>query len=535
MVKYLESDLQQALEAVANGQSIKKAALIWGVPRSTLQGRLQGAESRKEAFASWQRLSSVQENHLTQWVLTQAALGLPPTHTQIRQFVQRMLAIKGDNRPLGKHWMQAFLKRNPSICTQKAYSRESARVNGATTEVIMPWFSHLYIPEVCAIKPENRYNMDEAGIMEGLGENGLVVGSSEKRSIQKKFPGSRAWTTFIECISALGTSLPPLVIFKGKSVQQQWFPEDLQPFNNWEFTATVNAWTSDETAVEWLEKLFIPLTKPSDPKEKRLLILDGHGSHETTDFMYLCFQHNIHLLYLPPHTSHVLQPLDLSIFSALKHYYRKQIGYLNLLTDSSPVGKQNFLLSYQKARKEALSMSNIKSGWKASGLWPVSSAKPLMSRLLLENSNQTKTKALEAQSTPVSTSLWLEESSQVLWSTPRKSKDLRDQIHTFNQLDTDQSTNRLLFRKITKAFDEKDHLLATAERRVQALERELEAMRPRKRARVRTSPNSKFANIEAIQKAQQEANGVEIEDDEAEGSDASSIEGSCIEVQIGSQ
>jgi hypothetical protein len=90
----------------------------------------------------------------------------------------------------------------------------------------------------------------------------------------------------------LGTSLPPLVIFKGKSVQQQWFPEDLQPFNNWEFTATVNAWTSDETAVEWLEKLFIPLTKPSDPKEKRLLILDGHGSHETTDFMYLCFQHN---------------------------------------------------------------------------------------------------------------------------------------------------------------------------------------------------------------------------------------------------
>ena len=131
--------------------------------------------------------------------------------------------------------------------------------------------------------------MDEAGIMEGLGENGLVVGSAEKRSIQKKTPGSRAWTSFLECISATGISLPPLVIFKGKSVQQQWFPQDLSSFHSWEFTAIDNGWTSDKTAVEWLEKLFIPLTQPSRPQEKRLLILDGHGSHKTIDFMYLCF------------------------------------------------------------------------------------------------------------------------------------------------------------------------------------------------------------------------------------------------------
>jgi hypothetical protein len=57
--------------------------------------------------------------------------------------------------------------------------------------------------------------------MEGLGVNGLVVGSSQRRSIQKKQPGSRAWTPFIECISASGKALLPLVIFKGKSVQQQ--------------------------------------------------------------------------------------------------------------------------------------------------------------------------------------------------------------------------------------------------------------------------------------------------------------------------
>jgi 4-hydroxybenzoate polyprenyltransferase len=529
MGRYAENDMQQAMQAVANGQSIKSAAAQWGIPRTTLLDRLHGAESRKDAFACHQRLSPVQENQLTQWVLTQESLGLPPTHAQIREFAQRILATKGDHRPVGKHWMQAFLRRNPSIRTRKAHSRESARVIGASTEVIQPWFNHLALPEVRAIKPENRYNMDEAGIMEGLGENGLVVGGSEKRSVQKKFPGSRTWTSFIECVSASGAALPPLVIFRGKSVQQQWFPENLKPFHGWQFTATDNGWTSDATAVEWLEKLFIPLTAPSNPKDKRLLVFDGHGSHETTEFMYLCFQRNIHLLYLPPHTSHVLQPLDLSVFSPLKHYYRKQVGYLNLFTDSSPVGKRNFLLCYQTARKEALSVSNIKGGWKASGLWPVAPAKPLMSRLLLENSNLIDRGASEAQETPTSTITWLEDTSQVLWSTPRKSRELREQISTFTRLETDQSTNKLLFRKITKAFDEKDHHLAATERRLQALERELEATRPRKRVKVKTCPNSKFVNIEAVRKAQE---AVEIRQDDEVESDTASAAGSCIQVMV---
>jgi hypothetical protein len=76
------------------------------------------------------------------------------------------------------------------------------------------------------------------------------------------------------------------VIFKGKSVQQQWFPKELSQYKNWEITATENAWTTDSTAVEWLEKVFLPQT---DTPQPRLLILDGHRSHETTEFMYLCY------------------------------------------------------------------------------------------------------------------------------------------------------------------------------------------------------------------------------------------------------
>jgi 4-hydroxybenzoate polyprenyltransferase len=77
--------------------------------------------------------------------------------------------------------------------------------------------------------------------------------------------------------------------------------------------------------------------------------------------MYLCYQHNVHLLFLPSHALHVLQPLDLSVFSSLKTHYRTAVGFLALLTDSSLIRKQNFLACYYKAKSKALSAKIIKS------------------------------------------------------------------------------------------------------------------------------------------------------------------------------
>jgi len=146
--------------------------------------------------------------------------------------------------------MTGFLRQNPVLKTKKQYRIDSMRVNSATSDILKAWFQKLEVPAIKAIKPENHWNIDEAGIMEGQGENGLVVGSAKKRFIQKKQPGSRAWTSFIECISAAGKALHPLVIFKGKSVQKQWFNNHLKQYTGWKFDATENGWTSDATALK---------------------------------------------------------------------------------------------------------------------------------------------------------------------------------------------------------------------------------------------------------------------------------------------
>jgi hypothetical protein len=88
--------------------------------------------------------------------------------------------------------MAGFLWRNPILKTKKQLYINSTRVNSTTTEIIKKWWPKLIVPAVKAIKAENRYNIDEAGIMEGMGDNGLVVESAQKRFIQKKNPGSKA-------------------------------------------------------------------------------------------------------------------------------------------------------------------------------------------------------------------------------------------------------------------------------------------------------------------------------------------------------
>jgi hypothetical protein len=221
MPRYAKSDLLAALHDIQNGKSLRLASREWGIPLTTLYNRNHSSSSHTFAAEIQQRLSKLQEEHLTAWVLAQEALGMPLTYGQIRDFAKRVLDIKGDYEQLGKRWIVGFLRRNPILRTKRARTIDSVRVNGATTAIIKGWFPRLSIPAILAIKPENRWNMDESSIMEGLGVNGLVVRSTQKRSIQKKQPGSRAWTSFVECISATSNALPPLVIFKGKTVQQQ--------------------------------------------------------------------------------------------------------------------------------------------------------------------------------------------------------------------------------------------------------------------------------------------------------------------------
>ena len=76
-----------------------------------------------------------------------------------------------------------------------------------------------------------------------------------------------------------------------------------------------NGWTNDELGFEWLQEMFEKHTASQAIGRYRLLILNGHSSHATATFDHFCTERNIIPLYMPPHSSHILQPLDVGCFS----------------------------------------------------------------------------------------------------------------------------------------------------------------------------------------------------------------------------
>jgi hypothetical protein len=72
---------------------------------------------------------------------------------------------------------------------------------------------------------------------------------------------------------------------------------------------------------------------------------------------------------MPPHSSHLLQPLDVGCFSPLKTAYGHQVSEL-ARQRIFHVDKLNFLYLYPRVRQTALSEQNIRAGFQATGLVP---------------------------------------------------------------------------------------------------------------------------------------------------------------------
>src|SRR5947199_5347512 len=74
-----------------------------------------------------------------------------------------------------------------------------------------------------------------------------------------------------------------------------------------------------------LSTTFEPYSRPSKDGDYRLLLLDGHNSHVTADFIQFAIDKRIILLCFPPHTTHLLQPLDVGVFGPYQHYYGRAV------------------------------------------------------------------------------------------------------------------------------------------------------------------------------------------------------------------
>ena len=214
--------------------------------------------------------------------------------------------------------------------------------------------------------------------------------------------------------------------------------------------------------------------------------------------MWLCRLNKIHVLYLPAHASHLLQPLDLAPFSVLKSRYRDQIRALSALDDAASIKKERFVVSYNKAREEGLSERVIRAGWRAAGLCPYNPQ-------LVLSSSQVNGRPVTPPPTQASAA-----ASESIFNTPRSSQALYKAQKQLLLSESLSRSTRIVLSKAGKAIAEANTRAAQLKAENQRLKYQLHTHKnTHTRKRVQVNLNERFSNVEIIKAAIDQAAALE--------------------------
>ena len=127
-------------------------------------------------------------------------------------------------------------------------------------------------------------------------------------------------------------------------------------------------WITGEISAEWI-KQFDELTCKKVPGQPRLLLVDGHCSHYTYEFLNYARAHDIHVLCYPSHATHVFQGLDVICFALLKRFFEEEYRKFES-QGHGVVKKEHFLSVYSKAHVRAFTVDVVKSAFEKTGVVP---------------------------------------------------------------------------------------------------------------------------------------------------------------------
>ena len=400
-------DAIEAIELLEPGKpfSYRKVAATYGVNRTTLSRRHQRVQAPDKAKKiNQQKLNPQQELELVRYIEGLTKRGLPPTREMVRNFGSNVA-----KEPVSESWVTRFINKHSvhliSHWTVGMYSNR----HQADSEAKYRLYFNLLHHKISQYNIEARYiyNMDEKGFLIGITGRSKRVFSRrmwEKKEVRASTQdGSREWITLLACVCADGSVLPPGLIYQAssKAVQASWVEDIKAGEHSVHVTSSPSGWTNNDIGLAWLEQLFNRYTRAKARQSYRLLILDGHGSHLTMDFIDYCDQNKILLAILPPHSTHTLQPLDVCIFGPLSTAYSTELSsHLHRSQGLLPIKKSDFFPLFWKAWSSSLKETTVLSSFEATGISPLN-ADVILNRFIYstpdeQDSRESSTSVLSA-------------------------------------------------------------------------------------------------------------------------------------------
>ena len=206
-------NMKKALEAVQKNElSIRKAAELHGVPKTTLHDRVLG--KFKNDGCSGPSKPVQEEEELVNFLYGCARIGYPRTRKQVLTIVQEHLIKKGSSKVVTNGWWQRFSKRHENLSLRTAAPLSLPRAKAMDRDTIDHYFEVLESTmreNGIITKPGQIFNCDETGIPLAPKPPKVIAKRGEKNP--SYITGdTKAQLSVLACINAAGRWIPPRLL-----------------------------------------------------------------------------------------------------------------------------------------------------------------------------------------------------------------------------------------------------------------------------------------------------------------------------------
>ncbi|CAK1579754.1 unnamed protein product [Parnassius mnemosyne] len=404
---YTQDTINKALRDIREKKkSIREVCRNYGIPRTTVQDRISGRSSDSiKTRGPDPILTSEVEKKIVDWLIDIAKCGFPIKKFELLDTVQKIIKDSGMQTPFkndrpGQTWFINFMKRHPEISQRSAEGINKARAR-ITEESIRRWFGELesFLVETnnrdILESPERIFNGDESGFAL-CPKTGKVLGPRGYRNLYQIKSGSEKDNlTVLVTFNAKAQVCPPLIVFPYIRPPKQ-IADSMPP--HWVLGRSDSGWMRSDVFFEYITNDFNNWVVSNEIQRPILLLVDGHKSHMSLELSGMCEQMGIILYALPPNTTHILQPADVSVFGPLKSEWKNVVRKFLTKPENlnSSVTKTNFCVIFKDCLESTNMPRNIINGFRKCGLYPfdpnaVDYSKCVQNTLEKLNSDNSKT------------------------------------------------------------------------------------------------------------------------------------------------
>ena len=364
--------MTSAVVACSEGMPIRESARNYNVPASTLFRRVRGIVVMGCKPGPNPVLSTPIEDKLSNYLVEMADMGFGFSRQEVMRLAFQIADKSGIKYPFkngaaGHKWFAAFRSRHPNLTLRKPESLSYVRAKAVNPVTIQDFFAKLGAMYACLnllSKPMQVYNVDESGL-NITQHKGKVIADVKRRGVHRVVASEKGRNhTIVACGSASGYILPPMIIFPRVRVSEAL--KVSAPLGSM-IAAQKKGWITGELYLKWF-RFFLEQIPPARPV---LLIQDGCSSHISIELIELAKENDVHLLCLPSHTTHVLQPLDVGVFSSFKHHVGLALNMLVRSSEARVPTSEDIPAILSEAWPKSMTPVNLMSGFRKSGIHPL--------------------------------------------------------------------------------------------------------------------------------------------------------------------